>query len=239
MIPHFMGAIVLQQQENATGGVEKRTVVDGQQRLTTLQMLIRAAQEEFIVANDTAREKRLSRLTVNSDEHLQGDDNNLTKIHQSNESNERDFKNTIKDGTETTGKTAKNGITGAYRYFRSEIGEYLNENPEQRTRRMEALEAVLTEQMQIAAIDLDRNENPNTIFETLNARGEPLKQSDLIRNIVMWEAKIQDPSEARSIWGMFDSNEFWQSKTGEGRLNPDPHRPFPELTGWLSCTSTR
>ena len=45
MRPHFMGAIVLQQQENATGEVEKRTVVDGQQRLTTLQMLIRAAQE--------------------------------------------------------------------------------------------------------------------------------------------------------------------------------------------------
>ena len=41
--PHFMGAIVLQNQDSGTGEVVKRIVVDGQQRLTTLQLLIRAA----------------------------------------------------------------------------------------------------------------------------------------------------------------------------------------------------
>ena len=42
---HFMGAIVLQPKPVATGTIERRIVVDGQQRLTTLQLLIDAIQE--------------------------------------------------------------------------------------------------------------------------------------------------------------------------------------------------
>ena len=53
--PHFMGAIVLQRQNNASSEVEKRIVVDGQQRLTTLQLLIRAAQEVFAGLDDSER----------------------------------------------------------------------------------------------------------------------------------------------------------------------------------------
>jgi hypothetical protein len=85
---------------------------------------------------------------------------------------------------------------------------------------MNALEETLTKYMQTAAIDLDEDEQPHIIFETLNARGEPLKQSDLIKNIVMYEAKVVDDStEASLLWGMFDSNDWWRSSTKEGRLS--------------------
>ena len=39
---HFMGAIALQQRPNATDEIEARIIVDGQQRLITLQLLINA-----------------------------------------------------------------------------------------------------------------------------------------------------------------------------------------------------
>ena len=42
---HFLGAVVLQPAAFPTGGPERRIVVDGQQRLTTLQLLIDAVQE--------------------------------------------------------------------------------------------------------------------------------------------------------------------------------------------------
>ena len=60
--PHFMGAIVLQLQSAKSGEVVKRIVVDGQQRLTTLQLLIRAAQQSFQNLNDTQRANQLSKL---------------------------------------------------------------------------------------------------------------------------------------------------------------------------------
>ena len=41
--PHFMGAIVLDYVRKPTGHVETRTVIDGQQRLTTLQLFLEAA----------------------------------------------------------------------------------------------------------------------------------------------------------------------------------------------------
>lgn len=37
---HFLGAMVLDQKQTATGHVEKRQVIDGQQRLTTLQIFL-------------------------------------------------------------------------------------------------------------------------------------------------------------------------------------------------------
>src|SRR5947207_1903848 len=39
--PHFLGAIVIEDQPIMTGDVDTRLVVDGQQRLTTLQLLLR------------------------------------------------------------------------------------------------------------------------------------------------------------------------------------------------------
>ena len=43
--PHFLGAIVLQQQMHEIDGLPTRIVIDGQQRLTTLQILIHALLE--------------------------------------------------------------------------------------------------------------------------------------------------------------------------------------------------
>lgn len=43
-IPHFMGAVVFDQVLTATGMIESRFVIDGQQRLTTLQLFISAAR---------------------------------------------------------------------------------------------------------------------------------------------------------------------------------------------------
>src|SRR5947207_119862 len=46
--PHFLGAVVLQQLPNPTGLMQGRTIIDGQQRLTTLQLLIDALHAELL-----------------------------------------------------------------------------------------------------------------------------------------------------------------------------------------------
>jgi uncharacterized protein with ParB-like and HNH nuclease domain len=43
---HFLGAVVLQQLQNPVGSLQARTVIDGQQRLTTLQILLDALRAE-------------------------------------------------------------------------------------------------------------------------------------------------------------------------------------------------
>ena len=69
---HFMGAIVLQQRPTPTGGIETRIVVDGQQRLTTLQLLIDAIQEVCEQGGHRQSAARLSRLVLNEKDYLGG-----------------------------------------------------------------------------------------------------------------------------------------------------------------------
>src|SRR5687768_8507732 len=49
--PHFLGAIVIEDQPVMTGEVDTRLVVDGQQRLTTIQLLIRGALDALESSN--------------------------------------------------------------------------------------------------------------------------------------------------------------------------------------------
>ena len=206
--PHFMGAIVLFPQTSKTGEVTKSIVVDGQQRLTTLQLLIKATQQFFQSQDDMARADRLRELTTNPESYCKNFVDE-TKIRQSNGNDLRAFQAAIiDDDSNNSGQS----IAAAYTYFKKEVGNWLNGDPGNESARAEALEDTLTKRLLIAAIDLREDEKPHIIFETLNARAERLKQSDLIKNTVMYEADVvNDVQKARELWGMFD-DEWWRKE---------------------------
>ena len=215
--PHFMGAIVLQSREGSSSEVDKRLVVDGQQRLTTLQLLIRAAQASFQSLNDLERVARLEKLTLNDEQYWGGDSDNEMKIRQSNRNDQKAFQEAIRNGKGHEYNQSPS-INKAYGYFKDAISEWLNADMASRSSKSEALEETLSKYLHIAAIDLDPEEKPHIIFETLNARGEPLMQSDLIKNTVMYEAGvIDDAQKARDLWGMFE-DEWWRKNSAERRV---------------------
>ena len=212
--PHFMGAIVLQLQQSNTGEVTKKLVIDGQQRLTTLQLLIKATEQVFQSQGDTARATRLSRLLTNQENHWGGNNDNETKIRQSNSDDRRAFRVAITNHRRVD-EDESLAISKAREYFEIAVGDWLLGKLEGRNARADALEEALTKYLQIAAIDLDPDEEPHNIFETLNARGEPLTQSDLIKNTVMYKADVIDnPQKARELWGVFE-HRWWQQETDE------------------------
>ena len=211
---HFMGAIVLQQQKSNTGEVTKRLVVDGQQRLTTLQLFIKAAEQVFQSQDDTTRADRLRELTANQKSHWGDDSDNETKIRQSNLSDQKAFQTAMRSHYNDQ-HNQPSTINQAYRFLKIAASEWLNNQPDKRTAKANALEETLTRYLEIAVIDLDEDEKPHIIFETLNARGEPLEQSDLIKNTIMYEANVVDDAQkARDLWGMFD-DDWWRKDTSE------------------------
>lgn len=215
--PHFMGAIVLQPRGHATGEVTKSLVVDGQQRLTTLQLLLRAAQEAFQGINETARSTRLGRLLLNGENYWGDDPDNETKIRQSNQNDQKAFQEAIRGSEDDHGSVRS--INKAHEYFKRQVVDWLNEKPADRESRANVLEAILSKNLQIAAIDLDEREKPHFIFGVLNSRAEVLAQCDPVKNTVMYEADVIDNAQAaQSLWGMFDSNDWWRKETKEGRL---------------------
>ena len=62
MTPHFFGAVVIDQPERVHGGIVAHEVIDGQQRLTTAQLLIAAAVRACQTTKQPVHASRLSRL---------------------------------------------------------------------------------------------------------------------------------------------------------------------------------
>ena len=227
--PHFMGAIVLQPQSINTGEVRKVLVVDGQQRLTTLQLLIKAIEKAYLNRDDSERSARLRKFTKNPETHLAGDPDNDTKIRQSNQNDQTAFQREIRDTSNES--TPQSAIKEAAEFFHTLVTEWLKSRPQGYLSSADALERTVTDLIQIAAIDLDMDEQPHIIFETLNERGEQLTQSDRIKNTVMYRANVIDSAEAaRDLWGMFDSG-WWRENRKEGSMNRSHNDRF--LNYWM------
>ena len=164
------------------------------------------------------RAARLSKLTLNDDKDQGGDSDSDTKVRQSNVNDLHSFQDVIRGLGDASNPLRS--IGEAYQYFKNEITNWLNEQPANRNSRAKALETTLTEYLQLATVDLDEDEKPHFIFSVLNARAEPLRESDHIKNTVMYEANVvDDAAKAKDLWGFFDSNEWWRGSTNEGRYS--------------------
>ena len=112
-------------------------------------------------------------------------------------------------------------IVKAHDYFKLRIQKWLDERPEESDARTQSLRRAVTDSLQLVVIDLDQpEEDPHAIFETLNARGTPLLESDLIKNMVLTEAGepslADDPEYAEQLWSFDDP--WWIQEVGQGRL---------------------
>ncbi len=102
-------------------------------------------------------------------------------------------------------------IVQAHAFFQEQVKDWLNSEPDSLQDRADALESAVSGKLQMVVIDLDSNDDPHVIFETLNARGTPLLQSDLIKNY----AVSRDGEAESSLWGGLDDN-WWRREVGRG-----------------------
>ena len=102
-------------------------------------------------------------------------------------------------------------IVQAHEFFQLQVKEWLNSDPDSLPSRAEALESAVTGKLQMVVIDIDSSDDPHVIFETLNARGTPLLQSDLIKNY----AVSRDGQVESDLWGNLD-DKWWREEIGRG-----------------------
>ena len=213
---HFMGAVVLQQQPTASAEIETRSVIDGQQRLTTAQILMDAAQEVFeeIGARDEAR--RVSRLVLNA--YADGDE--AFKLWPTSLDQEP-FRAAMRNGAPTEGHK-DSLIVKAHDFFRLQIREWIEAalTTADRAERIHALEAAMFGLLEVVVIDLMSADDAFVIFETLNARGTPLLASDLVKNFVLQTATAGglDADELyRQEWQPLEEP-WWRDEVRQGRI---------------------
>ena len=185
---HFLGSIVyMEPGAQNTGAVQKLLVIDGQQRLTTLSLLLsalsRAIEEQdcdigitprrlsnyYLFNNEEEGELRYKQLLTKHDKE--------TLIH-------------LLENRELLPTDPSVSVVKNYRFFEAKLKQV----------DLKALYAGI-EKLMIVDIALDRSEdNPQLIFESLNSTGLGLSQADLIRNYVLMG---QEPNIQNSLYDRY------------------------------------
>lgn len=233
--PHFLGAVVLQQTQNPVGLMQTRTIIDGQQRLTTLQLLLDALHAELSGANAAAPAARLATLVLN-DEPFRSQYEDRFKVWPTNR--DREPFNAVM-GAEPPidyGTVAHAGtkMVKAHRFFSDSARTWLMAaGSEQVQKRATAIERVVRELLQMVVIDLAADENAQEIFETLNSRGAQLTAADLIKNFIfqrLLETGADVEEAYQEHWREFETG-FWETEVSVGRFRYPRSALF--LNHWL------
>lgn len=233
--PHFLGAVVLQQVQNQTGSMQERTVIDGQQRLTTLQLLLDALHAELDAVGATQAAMRIEALVTNAEPFWEGADDRF-KVWPTNR--DRAAFNEVMGASppvaysDLANTSAR--LVAAHRYFAEMAREWLRRNADEGVAdRAVALERTVRELLQIVVIDLTADENAQEIFETLNARGAQLTAADLIKNFIfqrLMESGANVEAAYEKNWKEFESG-FWETEVSSGRIRYSRSSIF--LNHWL------
>lgn len=216
-LKHFLGPVVLDQQRTVLGQVDRRLIIDGQQRLTTLQILLSAAKACFeeLGAGDDAAE--FADLVANKGKVASGE--GRYKVLPSRRDREAFF--AVLDGK----RSGKDRLSAAYRYFGSHVEDWVTRDGEadngERQRRIETLREALDSLLYVVSINLDPTDNAQVIFETLNARGSGLGALDLVKNSALLAAERQG-HDAQLLndqhWEpTFEADTYWQEEARQGR----------------------
>src|SRR5579859_2385608 len=165
---HFLGSMVLLAERGGSGVVVPTLLIDGQQRLVTLSLFLAAIRDAVREVDpdfaETIHTSYLVNAGADGDDHLK-----VLCTHQDRAA----FSTVIQSATEPPASP----IRDAYRSFREALDAQIKQGVD-----LDRLVKIVVSQLSFVAITLDTEDNPYRIFESLNAKGMPLTQGDLLRN---------------------------------------------------------
>ena len=184
-VGHFVGSIVNIAEQTMPTGVQKFMIIDGQQRMTTLTLLLLALRD---YAKKNPTDTTINAVRINNmllkNEYESGDERYKLLLTET----DRDIlmrlveEKPILEGT-------KSRLIDNYKFFVDRVAN------------MEIQPAEIYEsigKLQIVNITLDRSiDDAQAIFESLNSTGKELSESDLIRNYMLMEL---EPSEQNYVY---------------------------------------
>ncbi len=168
---HFTGAIVTAPARSVPVGVSKFLVIDGQQRLTTMAILLCAIRSRLPA--DNRRHRQISRLLLNDD--YEGND--LYKLLPTQP--DRPAWMSLLENPATASESR---FLRAFRFFVARLAG--NDEDDQPIDPQQLFETV-QQRLHVVFINLGENDDPYLIFESLNAKGADLTQADLVRNYLL------------------------------------------------------
>ncbi len=181
---HFIGSMVTMPTSSVPEGVAKYLLIDGQQRLTTIFILLALLRDK---AKKNHQEELAEEIndTLLINRYKKGTDH--YKL-QPTQIDRESFRELLHSGTNHT----QNKISEAYSFFNRQLTKSGLDG--------ETIKKVITSNVSVISIVLDQEDDPYLVFESLNAKGRPLTQSDLIRNYFFMKIHT---NEQESIYAQY------------------------------------
>ena len=171
---YFLGPIV-----TFTNEKNKQEVIDGQQRLTTLMLLLRAFYSKFGHMQDkqsVSTKQNIEKCLWKTDEFEEPDMEQL-KIDSevATDNDKEEFLNILKTGTVTKGNRSR--YAQNYLFFQKQIDEFLSKYPSY----FANLPNRIMKNCILLPIEAESQDTALRIFSTLNDRGKPLSDADIFK----------------------------------------------------------
>lgn len=179
---HFLGPIVRAEVVTPSVDIRKFWLIDGQQRVTTLMVLLSCLRNYIKESGETSWKKIESGYLMNYEE----DGLERYKLVPS-EGDQKVFKDIV-DGKDDLNESK---LKDTFDYFNLKISATEDLD-------LEKLRGLIINNLFLVSIDTGRDENPYLIFESLNGKGTPLTQADLIRNYIFM--KINDERRQKELY---------------------------------------
>lgn len=240
---HFLGSIILKQLECVSGNVPRWSVIDGQQRLTTLSILLRACYDSLPMHTFSADDKNhidadmesilfFKRRKINSPKEIKMKHSMVDAADYKIiiEGQAKNIVDTIILHSEKKKEEKESGnILQCYKYFYKHFEAHPDDS-------VKVWENLLNDQNKILVkIDLDVFENEQAIFDTVNSAGVRLTCADTIKNALFQKAnenaQTEDEKEDviklyKECWENVFSNsneviEYWSTERALGRMVRD------------------
>ena len=185
---HFVGSIVNIAEQVMPTGIQKYMIIDGQQRMTTLSLLLLALRDYAIKDPDdaTINARRIDSMLLNN-EYESGNERYKLLLTET----DRDILIRLVEKMPIPVDT-RSKLLDNYKFFAGKIAD-------KELQPAEVYESI--GKLQIVNITLDRSiDDAQAIFESLNSTGKELSESDLIRNYVLMGL---EPTEQTYVYEHF------------------------------------
>jgi len=185
---HFLGSFVLAPQPGPAAQITRHQIVDGQQRLTTVSVLLAAVRDVISAESETDGERIDNTYLVN--QYKQGDDRSKVLL-------------TAVDRPDLYGVTLSRPaipagrIGSAYQYFRNQLDVAL---AAEANLNLTDLETAIVTRLAVVEITASGSDSVHRIFQTLNSSGVRLEQVDLLRNHFFMLLPTQGDAIYASHW---------------------------------------
>lgn len=203
---HYIGSIVYIN-TSSVGMYYEKTIIDGQQRLTTIFLILQTLKIIASSKGDLTKASNINTMYLENNAFV---DDNFKYRLKPLISDDKVYELIAKNNLSELDKYKESNVYKAFSTIHKEIKNWLNEE----ISIDQIIEAI--DKLKIVWIQLEKDENPQQVFESINSTGVNLTSADLIRNYILMNKDNEKQTYLyENYWIPIENNYVKTSKLSE------------------------